>query len=59
MTALKLPGGTLLFYVTEFLFPAWNKTIFSAPLIDKQKVDLSFYVSRNRSPALFITMDGL
>jgi hypothetical protein len=59
MAALKFPGGALLFDIAEFLFPTWLQAVLSASLIDKQKVELSFDVSRNCPPALFITMNSL
>lgn len=58
MPALKLPGGALLFYRTGFLFPAWCKAVFPAPLIDQQKVDVSFNMCWDCSPALLIAMNS-
>jgi hypothetical protein len=58
MAALKFPCGALLFYIAVFLLPAWGKTVLSSPLIDKQKIKMSFNMGRNCSPALFITVNG-
>lgn len=59
MAALKFPGGTILLYTAEFFLPARLLTIRSAPLIDKQKIEMSFYVSWNCPPALFVAVDSL
>lgn len=57
--ALKFPGGALLFYLTELYFPAWDKGISPAPLVDKQKIQLSLDMRWYCTPTLFITVDGL
>lgn len=59
MSALEFPGGTLLFDVTKFLFPTWGQAVFSAALIDKKKIEMSFDVGWNCSPALFVAMNSL
>lgn len=58
MAALKLPGGALLLEGALLFFPARNKRICSPPLIDQQKIELSFDMGGYGSPALLIAVDG-
>ncbi len=59
VSALEFPGGTILLAVAVFFFPAGSKAVFFAPLINQQKIDLSFNVRWDCSPALLITVDSL
>lgn len=59
MAALEFPGRTLLFYIAGFFLPARFETVLSTSLIDKQKIEMSFYVDWDRPPALFVAMDRL
>jgi len=56
MAALEFPGWTLLFDVAELFVPAGNETVFSAPLINQQEVDLPLNVRRDGSPSLLVAV---
>jgi hypothetical protein len=58
VATLKLPGRALLFQIALFSVPAWGEDIVSAPLIDQQEIQLSLNMRWNRSPPLFITVNG-
>jgi len=59
MSALKFPGRAFLFTVAKLFFPAGSEFVFSAALIDQQKIELSLDMGRNRPPPLFVTVDSL
>lgn len=56
MATLKFPGGALFFDCAEFLLPAGGQAVFSAPLIDQQKVELSLDMGGDSAPSLFIAV---
>ena len=59
MTALKFPGGTILFYGAHFFLPAWLPALLFTSLIYQQKIEMPLYMSWYRSPTLLIAMDSL
>ena len=57
MSALEFPGGAFLFYGAKFFFPAGSQSGFFPTPINQQEKNLSFDMTRDCSPALFITVD--
>ena len=56
MSALKFPGGALVFYIAELLFPAWKQAVFASPLVDQQEIDVPFNMSGAGSPSLLVAV---
>jgi hypothetical protein len=56
---LKLPGRALLLHPALFYIPAGADGLEFAPAITEKEKDLAFNVGRNRSPSLFVAMNGL
>lgn len=57
MSTLEFPGGAFVFYRTKFFFPTGSQSgFFSAP-INQQEKNLSFDMTGDCSPALFVTVD--
>ncbi len=60
MSGLKLPGGTSLFVLAFFSYPAVLAALGILPaLVDEQKIGLSFNMKRHRPPSLFVALNGL
>jgi hypothetical protein len=59
MPALKLPGRALLLYPAVFYLPAWGDVLQLSFAITEKEEDLTFNMGRNRSPPLFIAVNGL
>ncbi len=59
MTALKFPGWTLILDSALLVFPTWFQVIFSASLVNEEKIEMSFDVIGDCSPTLLVTMYGL
>ena len=59
MSALKLPGRALLLHPAVFSFPAWDSALNFTFAITEKEEDLTFNMGRNRSPPLFIAVNGL
>ena len=58
MTALKLPGRAIFFFLTFLLFPAGDEFRIPASLLDEEEEQLTFNMGRDRPPPLLVAVDG-